>query len=482
MIKVKLNDDFYSYDVYHILSLFFDAVELIISNDWDYSIRVEDNCVYIASSKEIKSYKFDSSLKDKSNVKIAIFKYFTKLTGKILPWGTLIGIRPSKIALKLMEENKTDKEIIDYFKHHSLTEENKTKLCIEVARREKEIVNDDVKTISIYIGMPFCPTRCLYCSFISDTIANCRNLVDDYLKAMIYEIEKTAAFIDKKGLTIESIYFGGGTPTSVDNRQFEYVMKSIYDNLLKVRVKEFTVECGRPDSITYEKLMSMKKYGVSRISINPQTMNDDTLRLIGRKHSAEDVIDKFYLSRKVGFDNINMDIIIGLPGENTLKVKNTCSEIIKLRPESITVHGLALKRGSKMFENVLNNVKMKIPNQNELNAMHEETLNCAYTLNMKPYYMYRQKNMVGNLENVGYSVNGKECIYNVEMIEDKQTIIAIGSNGVSKIIFRDTNRIERYGNLKDVREYTRRIEEKVDGKLKFLETLYKACSKDNEFI
>nr|WP_269144021.1 coproporphyrinogen III oxidase [Clostridium guangxiense] len=477
MIKIKLNNDLYSYDVYHISNLFFDSIELIDSNDWNYSVRVEENSVYITSSEKVESYKFDKELKDKSNVKIAVFKYFTKLTGKMLPWGTLIGIRPSKIALNLMEEKKTDKEIINYFKHHSLTKENKTKLCIEVAKREKKIVNDDVRTVSIYIGMPFCPTRCLYCSFISDTIANCRGLVDGYLEAMIYEIEKTADFIHKKGLTIESIYFGGGTPTSVDNNQFEYVMKSIYDNLLKTKVKEFTVECGRPDSITYEKLISMKRYGVNRISINPQTMNDDTLKLIGRNHSAKDVIDKFNLSRKVGFDNINMDIIIGLPGENTLKVKNTCSEIIKLRPESITVHGLALKRGSKMFENVLNNVKMKLPDQNELNDMHDTTLDCAYTLNMKPYYMYRQKNMVGNLENVGYSIDGKECIYNVEMIEDKQTIIAIGSNGVSKIIFRDTNRIERYGNLKDVREYTRRIEEKVDGKIKFLETLYKASSK-----
>lgn len=473
MIKLKLNNDFYSYDVYHISNLFFDSVELIASDDWNYSITVLNDFVYIASKEKVESYKFDEGLKDKSNVKIAIFKYFTKITGRVLPWGTLIGIRPSKIALNLMEENKTDEEIIGYFKYHSLTHENKAKLCIEVAKREKKIVNDDVKTISIYLGMPFCPTRCLYCSFISDTIANCRDLVDDYLKAMIYEIEKTASFIDEKGLTIESIYFGGGTPTSVDNNQFEYVMKSVYDNLLKSKVREFTVECGRPDSITYEKLMTMKKYGVSRISINPQTMNNDTLKLIGRNHTAEDVIDKFNLSRKVGFDNINMDIIIGLPGEDIFKVKNTCSEIIKLNPESITVHGLALKRGSKMFENVLNNVKMKIPDQNELNDMHDETLNCAYALNMNPYYMYRQKNMVGNLENVGYSIPDKECIYNVEMIEDKQTIIAIGSNGVSKIIFRDTNRIERYGNLKDVREYTKRIEEKVDGKIKFLETLYK---------
>jgi len=473
MIKLKLNDDFYSYDVYHISNLFFNSVELIDSNDWDYSIKVLEKCVYITSKEKVESYNFDGELKDKSNVKIILFKYFTKITGKVLPWGTLIGIRPSKIALNLIEEGKTDKEIIEYFKYHSLTKENKTKLCIEVAKREKKIVNDDVNTVSIYLGMPFCPTRCLYCSFISDTITNCKDLVDDYLKAMIYEIEKMASFIHDKGLTIESIYFGGGTPTSVDNNQFEYVMKSVYDNLLESKVKEFTVECGRPDSITYEKLMSMKKYGVSRISINPQTMNNDTLKLIGRNHTAEDVIDKFNLSRKVGFDNINMDIIIGLPGENIHKVKNTCSEIIKLNPESITVHGLALKRGSKMFENVLNNVKMKIPNQNELNAMHDETLNCAYALNMKPYYMYRQKNMVGNLENVGYSTSGKECIYNVEMIEDKQSIIAIGSNGVSKIIFRDTNRIERYGNLKDVREYTKRIEEKVDGKIKFLETLYK---------
>lgn len=473
MVKISLNDDAYAYDVYHICSLFFDSVEFTVSEYYDYSIIIEENCLTIKSKEEEFLYDFDEQLKAKSNVKIGVFKYFTKITGKILPWGTLIGIRPSKIALKLIDENKTDDEIIEYFKRHNLTNENKARLCIEVGKSERKIVNDDVNTVSIYLGMPFCPTRCLYCSFISDTIQNCKNLVDDYLDAMIYEIEETSKFIEHKELTIESIYFGGGTPTSVNNEQFEKIMKSIYNNLVANRkVKEFTIECGRPDSITYEKLASMKKYGASRISINPQTMNNDTLKLIGRNHSAEDVIDKFNMARETGFDNINMDIIIGLPGEDFNKISHTCSEIIKLKPESLTVHGLALKRGSKMFENMLNNIKAKPKDQNELNLMHEETLRCATRLDMKPYYMYRQKNMVGNLENVGYSIYGKECIYNVEMIEDKQTIIAIGANGVSKIIFKDTNRIERYGNLKDVREYTKRIEEKVKGKIAFLETLY----------
>lgn len=473
MIKIKINNEIYSYDVYHIFSLFFESVEMTNSEEYDYNVNVEKDFVIISSKNENYKYDFDTTLKDKSNVKIGIFKYFTAVTGKILPWGTLIGIRPSKIARKLIDENKTDDEIIEYFKHHSLTSESKTKLCIEVGRSEAKIVNDDVNLVGVYIGMPFCPTRCLYCSFISDTIKHCKNLVDAYIDAMIHEIRETSRFIKRKGLRIESIYFGGGTPTSVNEEQFEKVMKSIYTELVDHNnVKEFTVESGRPDSITEEKLISMKKYGVNRISINPQTMNNETLKLIGRNHTAEDVIEKFNLSRKVGFDNINMDIIIGLPGENVEKISHTCDEILKLKPESITVHGLSLKRGSKMFENVLNNIKMKIPDQNELNVMHEKTVECAHNLGMKPYYMYRQKNMVGNLENVGYSLEGKECIYNVQMIEDKQTIIAIGANAVTKIIFRDTNRIERFGNLKDVKEYTKRIDEKVHGKINFLETLY----------
>lgn len=221
-----------------------------------------------------------------------------------------------------------------------------------------------------------------------------------------------------------------------------------------------------------EKLNTLKKYAVNRISINPQTMNDNTLKLIGRGHNSKDVIDKFKLARSLGFDNINVDIIVGLPGEGLKEIKYTCSEILQLSPDSLTVHGMSLKRGSKLHQNILNNIHMKVAMQDELNKMYDETVKLSKALNLKPYYMYRQKNMVGNMENVGYSRLGKECIYNIEMIEERQTIIAIGANAVSKIIFLEENRLERFPNVKDVREYTKRIEEKVESKIKFLNELY----------
>ncbi|URZ16757.1 coproporphyrinogen III oxidase [Clostridium felsineum] len=475
MTKININNEAYSYAVYHMAVLFFDKVEIVNSNLWDYKIEFSSNSSKIYSAKQTaESYEFDSDLNDNENVKLAVFKYFSKVTGKKnIPWGTLIGIRPSKIASKLIEENKSEKEIIEYFKRHNNTEEKKARLCIEVSQNEKKFLKVKDKTVSIYLGMPFCPTRCMYCSFISDTINHCKSYVEDYLKAMMYDIEKTAEYIREKELNISCVYFGGGTPTSVNNQQFENIMKAVHENFIENNnIKEFTVECGRPDSITEEKLLTMKKYKVDRISINPQTMNEETMKKIGRGHTVQDVIDKFIMARKVGFNNINMDIIIGLPGENVSKIKNTLNEILKLKPESLTIHGLSLKRGSKLFEDMLENKKIDAPDQSEIVSMFDSAHALARKLNMKPYYMYRQKNMIGNMENVGYSIEDRECIYNIEMIEDSEPIIAIGCHGVSKIIFKDTNRIERYGNLKDVKEYINRIEEKVKGKIEFLKTLY----------
>ncbi len=276
--------------------------------------------------------------------------------------------------------------------------------------------------------MPFCPTRCLYCSFAANPIAGCKKDVEPYLEALSKEISAISDYVSKKGLKIETVYFGGGTPTSVNNEQFEVLMKHIYDSFVNNKgVKEFTVECGRPDSITEEKLKTMKRYEVSRISINPQSMNDKTLKSIGRGHLTEDVVDKFNLARSLDFDNINMDIIIGLPNEDISEVSKTCSMIKELNPDSLTIHGMSIKRASRLHENlVLHNTITIAEQKKNLNKMYEMSKVLGRELNMHPYYMYRQKkNMVGNMENVGYSKDNKECIYNIQMIEDKQTIIAL---------------------------------------------------------
>ncbi len=321
--------------------------------------------------------------------------------------------------------------------------------------------------------MPFCPTRCVYCSFASNPIANCKDIVEPYLEALSHEIKSISKYIKEKKLNIECVYFGGGTPTSINDEQFEFIMKCIYEAFTEHnKVKEFTVECGRPDSITLLKLKAMKKYGVDRISINPQTMNDDTLKLIGRSHSVNDVIEKFAMARELGFVNINMDLIVGLPGEKIPHIIKTCDKIFQLKPDSITIHGMTIKRASRLHENMLNNYKFEIPGQEELNQMYEITVELSEKLDMKPYYMYRQKNMVGSMENVGYKKPGKEGIYNIQMIEEKQTVIALGADAVCKVVFLDENRHERFANIKDVSEYIKRVEEMIEKKIALLETLY----------
>lgn len=475
-IKIKLNDMKYRYDVYLMVNLYYSFAELIFTedNDEDISIAISEENIKISGIygsyeyQPVKEYKFSEE------VKKAVFIYMREGTGKIMPWGTLVGIRPSKKALSYIEEGMTDEEIAQEFNKRHETLKEKVQLCIDVAQYEKNVVNKDKNTVSIYVGMPFCPTRCLYCSFTSNPVASGRTIVDDYLKCLTMEIEALQRYVDENHLKIETVYFGGGTPTSVNDEQFEDIIHKIYKGFVENReTVEFTVECGRVDSITKNKLSSMKRYHVDRISINPQTMNDKTLKAIGRNHDSKSVEECFNMARDLGFDNINMDLIVGLPGEHLEDVKYSCSKIAELNPDNLTIHGLSVKRGSRLHENLLNNEKYEIPDQDELNLMYAETRKLSESMGMKPYYMYRQKNMVGNMENVGYCRDEKICIYNIEMIEEKQTIIALGADAVSKVVFLDENRIERFANVKDVKEYNNRIQEMISRKIELLDTLYK---------
>ena len=474
MIKVKLNNAEFNYDVYQMINLFFLFPDIkFVEENYDLSVYVKENVVEIKRENENFEYFINKSYKLKEEVKKAIFLYFSKYTTRELPWGTIIGIRPSKRALELLQKGVSEDDIIKDFKEKHVTREDKARLCIDVAKFEKNIVNKKKDNISVYIGMPFCPTRCLYCSFASNPISKCKNIVEPYLEALSHEIKEISNFIKGKKLNIECVYFGGGTPTSVNDEQFEFIMKCIYEAFTeRNNVREFTVECGRPDSITLKKLTTMKKYGVHRISINPQTMNDETLELIGRTHSVDSVNKVFDIARELGFDNINMDLIVGLPGEKISHIIRTCDRISQIKPDSITIHGMSIKRASKLHENMLNNYRFKIPAQEELNQMYEHTVELSKKLHMKPYYMYKQKNMVGNMENIGYATSGKEGIYNIQMIEEKQTVIALGADAVCKVVFLDENRHERFANIKDVREYIKRVDEMIEKKIKLLETLY----------
>lgn len=474
-IIIKLNDMNFRYDVYHMFNLYYSLNDIVFSEEnYDYEIDISDDSITCIGSGKRLEWSLLNEVKIREAVRRVIFNFLKCICKKEFPWGTLIGIRPSKIALKLLLEGKNNNEIKDYYDKHYLTRADKASLCIGVAKNEMKMVNHDSKIISVYIGMPFCPTRCAYCSFASNPIVSCGKLVKPYLEALGMEILSMGRYIKDNGLKVQCVYFGGGTPTSVSDDEFEDIMKQIYSSFIRNNdISEFTVECGRPDSISEEKLLTMKKYGVQRISINPQTMNNDTLRSIGRMHTAEEITEKFYLARNLGFNNINMDLIIGLPGEGINEVKRTCDEILKLKPDNLTVHGLCVKRGSRLHESIINNFKLKEIDQNEINAMYEKTVPLAGGLGMKPYYMYKQKNMIGNMENVGYAPVGKEGLYNIEMIEDRQTIIAVGADAVTKVVFLEENRLERFANVKDVHEYVNRIDEMIDKKIKLLDSLYK---------
>lgn len=472
-VKIYLNDLKYRYEVYQLFNVYFSMsnIDFIEEDKSDYKVYVDDETlkfVYKDYNKEEKIVE-----EKKHSIRRFIFLCLRELTNDVYPWGILIGIRPSKIALKLLKEGNTEEKVVKIFKERYLAHEDKAKLCIDVAKAEERIVNKDKNNIAVYIGMAFCPTRCVYCSFTANPIGVHKKMVMPYLETLIKEINGMSKYIKEKNLNVESVYFGGGTPTSVNDEEFDMVMKEIYYNFIKdSNVKEFTVECGRPDSINENKLKTMKKYNVDRISINPQTMNDKTLKLIGRNHTSEDIIEKFNMARNLGFEDINMDLIIGLPGEGYEEFIHTKNEIIKLKPDSITIHGLALKRGSAMYENFVLKKGIEVTPQDEIIKMYEETKNLGDSLGLSPYYMYRQKNMIGNMENLGYAKKGKECIYNIQMIEEKQTIIALGAAAVSKVIFLEEDRLERFPNLKDLHEYITRIDEMIERKKELLDTLY----------
>ena len=470
-IKIKLNNMKYRYDVYQMFNIYFPLDEIKFLDDGDYIVNILDGKIEFKYGEYYNESKILENIKE--DIKKLVFSSLKELTKEEYPGGILVGIRPSKIALKYLEEGKTEEEIIKIFEIKHLASKKKAKLCIEIAKTEEKFVNKESNSIAIYIGMAFCPTRCFYCSFAANPIVGNKKLVNPYLQALIKEISAMKKYVNDRKLNIESVYFGGGTPTAVNNEEFEDVMKEVYEAFVKDKnLKEFTVECGRPDSITSEKLQTMKTYDVTRISINPQTMNDDTLKMIGRGHTSAQVIEKFNLARSMGFNDINMDMIIGLPGEGIKEVLHTKNEILKLKPDSLTVHGLSLKRASILYENFILKKGIQVKKQEELAQMYEESRILAQELGLHPYYMYRQKNMVGNMENLGYSRKGAECIYNIEMIEDKQTIIALGADAVSKVVFLNENRIERFANIKDIKEYCNRIDEMIQGKINLLDSLY----------
>lgn len=395
-------------------------------------------------------------------VRSAVYHMLKEKTGQHFPWGMLTGIRPAKTINTYMDTGLTKAESIKKMIETYEMSPEKAELAATVATAERSILEKaDKNGISLYIGIPFCPTRCLYCSFTSYPIDIYKTKVDGYVEALIKELK----FLGEKaqGKRLDSIYIGGGTPTSLTAEQLDKIMAAVSETFDLSNILEYTVEAGRPDTITAEKLKVIKKNGASRISVNPQTMNDETLRLIGRKHTVDDIKRVFYEARSIGHDNINMDLILGLPGEGEAEVKNTMEEIKKLSPESLTVHTLAVKRASRLKETLGDYDLAKAMLMENILGLSAKG---AAEMGLAPYYMYRQKNMLGSFENVGYAKKGFESIYNVVIMEETQSIYAAGAGASTKLYDPETDRIERIFNVKNVDEYIGRIDEMIDRKRK----------------
>ncbi|MBR3968118.1 MAG: coproporphyrinogen dehydrogenase HemZ [Clostridia bacterium] len=379
-----------------------------------------------------------------------LFFCFEKLMGYRPDWGILTGVRPAKLFSRYCNQYGND-YAENFFKTKFLVNESKLDLCKMSVKGEEEIVSlSSDNSFSLYISIPFCPSRCSYCSFVSHSIEKAHDIIPQYVELLCREIEATAVIAKNLNLKLETVYMGGGTPTTLSAQQLNRVLGAIRQNFDMSTVREFTVEAGRPDTIDYDKLLVLKQNGVSRISINPQTMNDSVLQCIGRKHTASDTVVAFKLAREMGFNNINMDLIAGLPSDTFESFKNTLNEILKLDPESVTVHALSMKRASTLNTNGQHE---QIKLESEAAKMVEFSRDALQSSEILPYYMYRQSKTVGNLENVGYAKKGFEGLYNVYIMDETHTILACGASAVTKLKDNTQKNIKRIFNYKYPYEY-----------------------------
>lgn len=467
MIYIKISDmDFYD-DAVVLIKSFYPRTEVMQYQEQAEQTRTAQDIVI---EPEVPEKDGRSKKELHEAFKCTLYTKLSAQLNKTLPWGYLTGVRPSKIAYTLLEKGADREQILEEFTKKHLVSEKKAQLALQVAQTEKSILEkmDYKNGYSLYIGIPFCPTTCLYCSFTSYSLAAYQSKVQPYLEALLKEMKYVSEAM--RGRRLDTVYFGGGTPTTLSAGQLDMLLTELERQFDLSACRELTVEAGRPDSITYEKLCVLKAHHVDRISINPQTMNHQTLDLIGRRHTVEQIEEAFALAGKAGLDNINMDMILGLPGENKEMVQHTLEKIKALAPESLTVHSLAIKRAAALNIWREKYLDLQMDNSDEIVSMAADY---AHQMGHQPYYMYRQKNMAGNFENVGYSKPGLECIYNILIMEEKQTIIAMGAGASTKIVFQNeteggqAGRIERIENVKDVTNYIQRIDEMIERKRKF---------------
>ena len=390
-----------------------------------------------------------------------LYKLLCDFTGLTQPWGILTGVRPVKLLRRLAEESNEEQAVKKFEKDFFVSNE-KIALSRETEHNERKILElSKPESFSLYVGIPFCPSRCSYCSFVMASIERAEKLIEPYTKLLCEEIKRTAEIANKLGLRLETVYFGGGTPTTLSAEQLDTVLGTVNKSFDMSTCREFTVEAGRPDTIDIAKLFALKENKVDRISINPQTINDEVLKTIGRKHTAQQFFDAFELARKCGFDNINTDLIAGLPTDTPESFKNSLDSIVRLNAECITVHTLCMKRASRL---TTEGVTLDLQQARDAREMLAYTQNILGQNEYIPYYMYRQSRMVGNLENVGWSKKGFESLYNVYVMDETHTILACGSGGVTKLKRNNPDYLERIFNFKYPYEYIDRFDELIQRK------------------
>ena len=475
-VRLCSNAPSFRYDIETLLFAFFPGMRVLkdgeeISPDYSVTVVLSKDRVRVLSNgtqtEEMIPEEADRIM-IKNAIKRSIYRAVGRDTKRSLPWGTLTGIRPTRIATSLLAQGKRSDEIRDWYRENYYTGEDKADLSIAIAKREQEILSgkerEDKATesllqgkerdVSLYIHIPFCPSVCDYCSFSAGTIDAHRDHIVPYLDALREELRFAADLM--RGQMLRTVYIGGGTPTALPEESFETLLSMVKDLFPVHDVWEYTVEAGRPDTITPGIIAKLREAGVGRISINPQTMQEKTLRAIGRNHTVEDVERAFDVARQGGFAHINTDIIVGLPGEGIDEVKDTLSRIEALSPDALTVHALARKRASRYGEAHL------IPTMTSEGIM-EETERAALRMGMTPYYLYRQKNMAGNLENIGYAGYGHAGIYNIIQMEEIHSVVACGAGAISKYVPPDGKNV-RCANVSDVAQYMARLPEMIGRK------------------
>ena len=470
-----ISDDFFHYEAGNLVRLFFpyDDLKVVVmgeeevTSDDDKITAVIDGDDYVCTvEKDGKSLTKKRTLTDHSdeeyNITSTIFLAFSEFCGYMPKWGMLTGIHPVKLFTGY-KDKLGEEEAVKLFENRFLVSEEKTEFLRRISRVQSPIVeNIDENDFSLYISIPFCPTRCAYCSFVSQSIEKQKKLIEPYVEKLLEEIEYVAKVTKETGLRMISAYMGGGTPTTLNADQLRRVIEKVYSCFDMSACTEFTVEAGRPDTIDREKLETLRDLNITRISINPQTLQDNVLENIGRKHTAQDVIDAYHLAREVGMDNINMDLIAGLQGDTIESFKDTLEKVLALDPENVTVHSLALKRSAKIFHE--EETKYYHNQGNVADEMIDYSVKRLTEEGYEPYYLYRQSRMIGNLENTGWAKKGTACAYNVYTMDESQTVVACGAGGVSKIKDPYSDRLERIFNFKYSYDYLDRFDEIISRK------------------